>query len=148
MSEWLSNNTTALDEVCNMLTTINWFIFNSITIFLASEVCNPLLEKLATFCAKNIENLFSESRKSHYWAPKLEKVSEGASPPPPRTLLAPFPFSRASNIILETPYSQLWLEVALFFGQDWAGGRLYTDLPFDADNFHQCVGIMASRIST
>ena len=46
--------------------TINLFIFNSITLFLASEICNPLLEKLATFCAKNIENLFSESRKSHY----------------------------------------------------------------------------------
>ena len=66
MSEWLSNNATVLDEVCNMLTTINLFIFNSITLFLASEVCNPLLEKLATFCAKDIENLFSESRKSHY----------------------------------------------------------------------------------
>ena len=51
-----------LDEVhVTYSTTIKLSIFNAITISSGSEICNPLLEKLATFCSQNQRNATSES---------------------------------------------------------------------------------------
>ena len=64
-------------------TTINFSIFNFITIPSESEICNPLLELLATFGAEIIENLCSESRKRFFWGPELHNFpgKYGTGPP-------------------------------------------------------------------
>lgn len=64
----MSHKATVFDEVCNVFNN-NLSIFNSITITSGSEICNPVLERLATFCAEIIENLFLELRKRFFWGP-------------------------------------------------------------------------------
>jgi len=75
---------TAFDEVCNMLTNCYFIHFE----FYYGPSFQEAIFKIpwemqTTLSAEVIRNVFSKSRKCHFWRPKIQKFFQGSMPPDP-----------------------------------------------------------------